>query len=451
MDVDHEQGGYNTGDDYYKNFDFWLPRVNQLCESLAPGAQHSISYTRHHHSMVNFPDSKVFTISFPSDDPNPDYFLILPEEVDGFMARILALRFLEERIRRAGYSFRALKVPQVWAWDATVDNELRYPYVLVKRMPGVILEHAWEFLSMQHKVDVARELATLYQELTLVEGQVSGWSIAGSAIPMAFEGCPTCNGRAFDDIISEYGSGPMFEVSGRRGSSNGGPSIMDMAGLLERHGRCSTNAGLLKKRTLPRRGPAVFSGIGTNANEFSLSELLEQMKTHATSGVLEDALGGVSPATCLWHPNLIPANIMVKFSPNGTCNITGVFGWEAPLFNHRFMVAKPPCWLWQNRRIMADGRPDDLGDDREPLDQNLVEADSLYNAAIKRTFDVAVGAEWCQLAYHPALALARRIMNLSLVDKWGSRHYHQLEDIVAACKEHFADEELEHAIDRLGL
>lgn len=455
MDVDHEEGGYNAGDDYYRDFDFWLPRVTRLCESLAPGAEHQISYTRHHHPMVNFPDSKVFTLSFFFDEPNPkEYFLILPEEVDGFMSRVLALRFLEERIRRAGYSFRALKVPQVWAWDARMDNELRYPYVLVKRMSGVILEQAWEYLSMQHKVDVAREMATLYQELMLVEGQVSGWNIAGDpgvTIPKASEVCPTCNGRAFDDIISEYGSGPMFEASGRRGSSNGGPSVMEMAGLLERHGRCSTNAGLLRKRTLPRRGHAVSSGMDMDANNFSLSELLEQMKTHATSSVLGDALGGVSPTTCLWHPNLIPANIMVKFSPNGTCAITGVFGWEAPLFNHQFMVARPPCWLWRNRRIMADGRPDDLGDDREPLDRNLVEADSPYNAAIKRTFDVAVGDEWRQLAYHPALGLARRIMNLSLADDWGARHYHQLEDIVATCKEHSADEELQHAIDQLGL
>ena len=59
----------------------------------------------------------------------------------------------------------SLPVPDVFAYDCMTENELRFEWIIMEKIPGVCLEEVWRNLSLERKAIVVKQLGQFSKEL----------------------------------------------------------------------------------------------------------------------------------------------------------------------------------------------------------------------------------------------------------------------------------------------
>lgn len=417
-----EGSHYDTGDDYYQSPTFWYPRIHALCKTLWPEAKHEAVFL----SQGTY--NKIFSLSIGQDNGarHEEYVLKIPELEDMVLNTVGVLRYVKERIGRAETKPKVLKLPEVMSWDATKDNELRYPYTIEERLPGSSLGKCWDTLTQAQKISTAKQVALLYNDLTGVANETAG--IVG--IPAGLESKKEQLGSVPEEFV---------RVSAFGASSGGYRDHVHLTNtdknITPSQFRCGPSGSpiddmmlaSLQRRMLQvsQRGSPI-----TDIVEKHYKPLLRIVEELSEEGVFRSVPSGRGSAAgfCLSNMNLSLENTMIDFSDEDNLYITAILDWELPAFVPRFIAAEPPRWLW--RADIKTKRWPECSP--EPLDRKLVGADSAENEVIKLAFDEAVGADFCDRAYTHEFGFARRILKLSISDNWGQPEIYESEDIQSA-------------------
>jgi hypothetical protein len=123
----------------------------------------------------------------------------------------------------------------------------------------------------------------------------------------------------------------------------------------------------------------------------------------------------------LSHMDFEPRNILLNTRSPEDAYVSGILDWDESLFAPVFLSCRPPSWLW-----------DFEGDEDDELDEKVAHVDPKEPdlLAVKRSFEEAVGEEWCGYAYKTEYRLARDIVRLAIL---GIRHdgdYAAVEELV---------------------
>jgi hypothetical protein len=447
---------YDTGDEYYRHPDFWKPRIQQLCKTTWPTAQCTVSF------LTKGKDHTTFLLCIQDIQDqvqfHQDYVLSLPEDDDTVESEAKTLQYLSHRIadypfnRHAPFSsmhsqrflpaLQILKVPEVVQWDATKDNELKYPYIITKRLPGTNLGKLWDSLTQDQRISIVVKVALLHMEFMCISHshpEMHPSHVNDDTTRAAVTAFPE-HRKKFSAIIkqsSDVGTGLHNTVD----LSNSGLSVRDKICASMRRWAPEFREGLSTGFS-----PSISRTAEVNDRR-TLYDLVHALEKEELVSIFEDTSRNTS-IQYLYHANLSLDNIMVSFDKEGEPSVTGILGWEEPLFGPLFMSAKPPCWLWQTRRRPQAQEVESLGLEwrtRRLLQAQEVElwglewgehATSRENWHIQHVFDYITTAQWKADAYSPDRRLFRRILRLCMVDKWGAQHHHEVEDIRTALEEH---------------
>ncbi|KAK9422675.1 hypothetical protein SUNI508_00538 [Seiridium unicorne] len=445
---------YNLGDDYYQPPTFWYPKIRALSKTLWPEARSESVF------LAKGEYSKVFMISVFRDAgaEYDEYVLRLPEVEETLPNTVGVLQYLNRRIAENAESLVALKVPELVRWDCTKRNELEYPYVLLERMPGTNLQSCWVNMTHDQKVGVAKQVGQLYEEFTnIVSPLVGTFGVAPN--PKTPEKSQLLDP---EKILSIAALGSRFLNGGlTRTESDDAKNVLLPIDRLH-----SDLPGLAASETIfapfKRRIHQLLTTYSSNPElaENCFNPLLEIIQDLEESGVFnnDDNNGDKNSNFCLWHTDLRPSHIMVDNTNGEVPCITGILDWEEPLFGPRFMAAKAPRWLWRDDAVYAEWTESRRQHDLEPLDKTDVEADGPENEEVKKVFDAVMGPEWCRMAYGTEYVVARRILDLSVLEGWATYHTYDLENLRSTWDEYCEkarvgtkEHELKRALEQLNL
>ncbi|KAM0810430.1 hypothetical protein AB5N19_10779 [Seiridium cardinale] len=445
---------YNLGDDYYQPPTFWYPKIRALSKTLWPEARSETVF------LAKGEYSKIFMISVFRDAgaEHDEYVLRLPEMEETLPNTVGVLQYLNRRIAENAESLVALKVPELVRWDCTKHNELEYPYVLLERVPGTNLQSCWVNMTHDQKVGVAKQVGQLYEEFTNIVSPLAG-TFGVAPNPKTLEKSQLLDP---EKILSIAALGGLFlNGSLTRTESDDAKNVLLSLDRLH-----SDLPGPAASETIfapfKRRIHQLLPRYSSNPElaENCFNPLLEIIQDLEESGGFnnDDNNGHENSNFCLWHTDLRPSHIMVDNTNGEVPCITGILDWEEPLFGPRFMAAKAPRWLWRDDAAYADWTESRRQHDLEPLDKTDVEADGPENEEVKKVFDAVMGPEWCRMAYGTEYVVARRILDLSVLEDWATYHTYDLENLRntwneycekarAGTKEH----ELKRALEQLNL
>ncbi|KAK8039031.1 hypothetical protein PG993_007442 [Apiospora rasikravindrae] len=323
-----------------------------------------------------------------------------------------------------------LNVPKVITWDASKDNPLGHGYIILSRIPGTSLQKVMGDLSQEQKLIVAKQLAQLYQQMESITSPIAGRiKVHGQFSP----GDDTSD----NVFIQPFGTGI--------GSSG-----------IELHDDCknpvdwnNTDNGLLPIERLRHDPPnlsvneimlpiyqrRIYTSLNRPVPEDHLLILFEPLQEMVQDMVDIELFEPVNDHICLQHPDFLPRNIMVDFTPDPV--ITGIIDWDDANFVPRFAARVPPGWLWQSgwwkeedgderdRGDMLDEDGDEGEDEtceecdedydwiEEPLDVEKNAPQTPEDAEIKRVFEEAVGERWVWESTKPWFPFARRLLRFS--------------------------------------
>ncbi|KAH6659457.1 hypothetical protein BKA67DRAFT_652685 [Truncatella angustata] len=415
---------YETGDDYYQPPPFWFPRIQALCKTLWPNARHNIAF------LAVGTYNKVFGLSVLHEDGAAcgEYVLKLPELEDTVTNTVGVLRYLERRTSPAEGESRALRLPEVVGWDGTKDNDLGYPYIMTKRIPGMNLGKEWEALAQSQRMAVATQIARLYMDFESISSAVTGII----NVPPTHNTAEKSISPKPDELLEISAFGTTFAGDQARHTD----FEDEENGLLPLDRLYADPPGLpvgeMMLAPLKRRISQALHQETPDLNivEYHYKPLLYILGQLNEGDIFASVDDGNDEDTrfCLWNLDLTPSNIMIDYATNHEPYITGILDWEAAIFGPRFMTAEPPRWLWTNE-VATKSWPEY---DPEPLHKRLMDADSRDDDAIKGVFEQAMGPEWLSNAYDPEFVFARQILKLSMLSVWGQAEVDESEDIQLA-------------------
>ncbi|GBB84550.1 hypothetical protein RclHR1_11100008 [Rhizophagus clarus] len=58
-----------------------------------------------------------------------------------------------------------IKVPEVYDWDCTTHNIIKFPYILMERLPGQHLYRVWDELTIENKINVLSQIVDILFEI----------------------------------------------------------------------------------------------------------------------------------------------------------------------------------------------------------------------------------------------------------------------------------------------
>ncbi|KAI9904322.1 hypothetical protein N3K66_000851 [Trichothecium roseum] len=95
---------------------------------------------------------------------------ITKEAIDALRSEVTTMRVLFETTPTATEGYTCGKVPWVWAWDPSVDNEIGAPYICTNRLKGVPVSQIWHRRDMlpgrlgQVRLNILRSLTAVLKE-----------------------------------------------------------------------------------------------------------------------------------------------------------------------------------------------------------------------------------------------------------------------------------------------
>ena len=254
-----------------------------------------------------------------------------------------------------------IKVPKVFAFDSSIENELASPYMIQTRIPGAALFPTYPGMAHEVKCAIAKELGNVFYELDSIRSVDAGnlTLSLGSLKIQSFHSTEA----------SPYQSGPAGQKP---------PEMIRDALEYQRKLSLETDADAF--RTI------LFDFFITVESEMSAFGILD----------------GDYYSLC--HLDLEPCNILasppMQTQPQA---ITGILDWDSAIFAPPFVACTPPMWLWAWN---------DEDDENERLANDIPPTPEFRE--IKQQFEDAAGEAYKSYAYKAEYRLARRLMRFAI-------------------------------------
>ena len=392
----------DEGSPYWDTWEDRAPKARALCESLWPLARHSETVIKETKADSA---SKTISVRIVDEDGKPaDYTLRMPWDEYTILSSVTISRFLRSY-------YKDLPVPEVIYFDNTRDNPFGHHYVIFRQFPGVSLQSCFHDLAGDQRLLLAKELGRFYTRLRGITDPTAGTL----KIPVPLRDAmharfqdPEVTVEPFGANLSGYHD-DLEHVDTENGFLPGDQPRQDNPGL--------SAVTMMLLAPLARRLSQCaqanhIPGVAANAYQRCLDivEGLVEMPQFQNCADVD---------FCLWHTDLTPENVMVDFSK--TPVITGILGWDAPVFAPRFFPS-PPTWLWldddgENNEKEEEEEEETCSDYTSSTGYFQImdfEADTPGNQLVKEAFEEAVGPDWAAQAYQPYSVFARRVLQLSL-------------------------------------
>ena len=389
-------------------------RLIELCHQVWPSAQHDKTTINDLGGFLNkvyeiivtdtsLGETKAFILRYPY---KRSHHHIHEESFSSILTRQVAvLRWLERNT--------FLKTNRVLCHDATGDNPIGTPYMVQEKMPGVNLQDVLAGpgrLGLEQRLALARALGRFFRDLRCITKSRAGTVVASGARPELSN---------HDPFIAIQPFGARSDGAADAAGDDGG------AGPLGR--------GRLAEPVWLKARDVVLNAFDRRIRQAEASEPVRRGRpdsAHA-AGPLLTARGfmerlfrlGLSQDTdddefSLWHPDLAPRNMMVDLSLAGGDVLTGVVGWDDPVFAPSFVSCVPPVWLWAPSTHAAHGG-DRAVDPREAdTEYDLTEPETPDLARVKAVFDREAGEFFVRRAYSRGYIYARALLRWVQLEAW---------------------------------
>lgn len=276
-------------------------------------------------------------------------------------------------------------VPDILAYDITVDNAIKAPYVIQKLAPGQCLDDVYDNnLPIKERLQITSLVADLIVRMERFSFPTPGRLASAPENP---DRCDDCS-----NLIASLVIAPFRTLTWDLQKSASSPSVADfLDALLDKQ--------IEEKNTvmLPR-----WIKLRTVKQEMQAKGLL------------------TCQSPVLWHWDLASRNVIVDRKPDNTWEISAVLDWDGALSVPRVLSRQPPIWLL-NFNLAEDIGWD--GDYDLPLPREL----TLDERVIKRHYDDRITAHvntetYCAGAYNQGRWVRRlfRFAHLGFIEgNWG--------------------------------
>lgn len=229
---------------------------------------------------------------------------------------------VKDQIAINSYVATHLPVPQILAYDTTVNNAIESPYTILKYATGQCLEDVLDGdLTTDDRFQIASTVADILLRIEKLSFPTPG-RIATA--PDIASRCDDFSTKSTDMVIA-----PFRIDEGEVLKSTSCPAVGDFLGaILDMWYETSKidDIPLLPKWT-------------------RLREIKEEMKA---KGLL------TCEQSVLWHWDFAPRNIIVDRAEDNKWVVTAVLDWDGLLCVPRVLTRNPPIWIWQH-----DNQPDE--------------------------------------------------------------------------------------------
>lgn len=364
---------------WHRSSNYWVPRAVTLCRQVWPAAKHdtiSVAF------LAEGTHNKVFSITLQNHKSQWRRFVLrIPKREDTLPGVAGIMSYL--------WTTTSLRIPKIITWDPTRHNPLEHAFIILSRLPGQPLDKILPVLEHGHKIKLAQELARLYHQIEANTNNVAGSIRSHERVELPEYTLST--GTFVQPFGTEYHTIPGNPMDWGNADSRMLPLERlrrDLPGL-------STNGIML---AIYRR--RIYEAKNKRTPLDHLLEYYEPCQNMIQDMIDIGLFKLENNVISLHHPDLMPRNIMVDFTPDIV--ITGVLDWDEALFTPRFAGRVLPRWLW--RKLNSEE------DEEEPLDTVENEPDSSENAEVKRAFERAVGGEWLSEATDKHFPFARKLL-----------------------------------------
>lgn len=223
---------------------------------------------------------------------------------------------VKDQIAINSYVATHLPVPDILAYDTTVDNAIESPYIIQKFATGQCLEDVLDGdLTTDDRLQIASTVADIIVRIERLSFPTPGRVVTTPDIPNR---CDNFSTKSTNVAIA-----PFKIDEGEVLQSTSCPAVGDFLGaILDMWYETSQidDIPLLPKWT-------------------RLREIKEEMKA---KGLL----------TCeqpvLWHWDFAPRNIIVDRTVDNKWEVAAVLDWDGLLCVPRVLTRNPPVWIWQH-------------------------------------------------------------------------------------------------------
>ena len=341
-----------TVEDGHEPFQEYVPKVQALCHKIWPSMTEDFSIEQ----IQGGSRDRIIGITAPSTavDNEKSYILMIPRyKEDNLENRLAVLRYVREHTM--------ISVPDIIFSDATDNNPLGSPYIILNRIPGKKLCDTYASLSHEQRKTIAIEIGRVYKIQQTATEKKSGIIQASKDATGNFT----------------YRIGP-FPIDPAPELDLGDLRLSDTVSIRD------TYLTLFKLQEASTRQH--FPQDPKKADSFKrLSALAQEMHD---AGLFQHV------THCLCHHPLTPRDIIVSILNDNSIKITGILGWSDAIIAPCFTACRPPSWLWDSEN--ANEVPK-----------------SAEQRELKRIFEETVGGQVLIYAYNAKYGLATRIFELA--------------------------------------
>lgn len=289
---------------FHEPFEAYKLKVQILCKSIGFG-EANVEW------MKGGSFNRVSKLTFASGD---QCVLRVPRDI--YPGRAAHAQNVKDQVGIISFAAPHVPVPEILAYDITVDNAIESPYIIQKLAPGQTLAEVFDGdLTTEDHLQIASIIADVLVRMEAVSFPKPGRLVTGPGIP---DRCDDFSQLPTSVVIAPFttcdGEVPQSQSTSPTSVADFMKAIIDMLYESQIH----------EKYMVPRWT--------------KLREINEEMKK---KGLL------TCQQSVLWHWDFNPRNILVNRTADNNWKVTAVLDWDGVLSVPRVLTREPPVWLWQ--------------------------------------------------------------------------------------------------------